>query len=279
MTTVRKEKELLHVAQQSVKMAGSFIRLMSLTNMEIFQKKTNAMYNRVVTNFDLNSERLIKREIRMRYSDHEIHAEESKDEMNEITDEDVLKWYIDPLDGTKAFIKGNLSVVTLSVACCDAKGPLVAAIYNPFTDILYSASRSGPALLNGKEFPTTQAFLLSRSRILIDYSSFLDKKIQRKLSLAEQDGIIGRSFKYDGSIAQHLCLIAQGTLDGAVFYGTGKKGAYWDIAGAILILNRQNIKITNFDRKKITPESQIFDQLIVAPPKVHTQLIKWVNKL
>lgn len=273
------EEELLKVAEQSVAMAGSFIRLMSLSKLQIFQRKKATIYNKIVTNFDLASERLIKREIEMNFPDHEIHAEESEMELEIDTGKHEYQWFVDPLDGTKAFIKGNLAFVSLSVACCDSEGVVVAAIYNPFTDILYSASRSGKALMNGLPLPQPRAFLLSRSRIIIDFSGEIKDKIKQKLALAEHKGFIGRMFRYDGSIAQHLCLIAQGTIDGAIFYGSGEKGAYWDIAAGILILEKQDIKITDFNGDTITHKSKIFDQLIIAPPKIHTQLLKWVRSL
>ena len=63
-------------------------------------------------------------------------------------------------------------------------------------------------------------------------------KIQRRLATADLSNDIGRIFRFDGSIAQHLALIAQGTLDGAILWGAGTKGAYWDVAGGFLLLEK-----------------------------------------
>ena len=57
----------------------------------------------LVTVTDLNSENIIKSIIRASYPDHDLLAEESEKESSE---SDFL-WIIDPLDGTKEFIKKN----------------------------------------------------------------------------------------------------------------------------------------------------------------------------
>ncbi|MHA2297867.1 MAG: inositol monophosphatase family protein, partial [Candidatus Hodarchaeales archaeon] len=232
------EEEILHVAEESVRMAGNFLRLMSLEDMQVFQKDFGRDY---VTNFDLESERLITNEIKMYFPEHKIQAEEKIHD--DFGKKDVV-WYIDPLDGTKAFMRGSFAYVSLSAAARDKKGLIAAAIYNPFTDMLYAASRSGRTLLNGKEIPDLEHMPLNEARILMDFHDSIDKRIQETLGMADIKKTIGRIFKLEGSIAQHLALIAQGTLDGAIMWGAGRKGQYWDIAAGILVLEKQKVKVT-----------------------------------
>ncbi|UCG90464.1 MAG: inositol monophosphatase, partial [Candidatus Heimdallarchaeota archaeon] len=125
------------VAEQAAKMAGSCLRLLSFEKLQIFRKGKSD----VVTNFDMESERLIKNHILMHFPDHIIQAEESKIDLQSLP-ENVI-WFIDPLDGTKAFLRGNFAFVSMSIAAWDKSGVLAGVVYNPFTDMLYSAAKGG----------------------------------------------------------------------------------------------------------------------------------------
>ncbi|MHA2272694.1 MAG: inositol monophosphatase family protein [Candidatus Hodarchaeales archaeon] len=267
------EAEYLRVAEQAVRMAGSFLRLMSLEDLRVFKKDGGE----IVTNFDLESERLITNAIRMHFPDHKIVAEEAGDTTTHGPHRIV--WYVDPLDGTKAFLRGNFAYVCVAVGVRDHEGLVAGCLLNPFVDMLYTASRSGRARLNGVPLFPVDDRPLNKARMLIDFSSRLPQHIQRTLSMADVQGVVGRTFRLDGSISQHLALIAQGTLDGGIFWGVGRKGNYWDIAGAIQILEKLNVIITNLEGEPITPTSEIFDQLVVGPPVLHAEVLDWAASI
>jgi len=188
-------------------------------------------------------------------------------------------WFIDPLDGTKAFLRGNLAFVCMSIAAWDETGLLAGVVYNPFTDMLYSSAKSSSAYLNGSVLPPPSTFPLKEARLLIDFSNRLPLGTQKQLAIADLDDVIGRSYRLGGGISQHLMLVAQGTLHGALFWGAGRKGKYWDIAAAALILERLGVKMTTLEGKAIHPTDKLFDQLIIARPKLHKEMIRWVEKL
>ena len=264
------ETEYLRVAEEAVRMAGSFLRLMSLEDLQVFRKGKRD----IVTNFDLESERLITNTIKMYFPDHQIVAEESPKEEKYGPQRAV--WYVDPLDGTKAFLRGNFAFVTVCIGVRDTEGLVAGAILNPFTDMLYTASRNGAACLNGVKLPIPEEIALKKARMLIDFSGALPNHMKRALAAADILKVVGRIFRLDGSISAHLALIAQGTLDGGLFWGVGRKGNYWDIAGALQILEKVKIKVTNLQGEAIQPTSEIFDQLVVARPKLHAEILDWV---
>ncbi|UCG90474.1 MAG: hypothetical protein JSU57_01720, partial [Candidatus Heimdallarchaeota archaeon] len=133
--------------------------------------------------------------------------------------------------------------------------------------------------LNKNPLPKPRTCPINKARLLIDFSSRLSDPLKRELAIADLTGKIGRSYRLGGGISQHLMLIAQGTLDGGLFWGAGRKGEFWDIAAAAIILERLGFKFTNLEGKPIHPSDQVFDQLIVAAPSLHKQLLKWVNEL
>lgn len=267
------EEEYIRVAEQAVRMAGSFLRIMSLEDLRVFKKDGGEIF----TNFDLESERLITNAIKMHFPDHEIMAEESAGKAPHGPSHIV--WYVDPLDGTKAFLRGNFAYVSITVGVRDHEGLVAGCILNPFTDMLYSACRSGRARLNGVPLFPIDDRPLAKARMIIDFSSRLPKHIQRALTMADILGVVGRTFRLDGSISQHLALIAQGTLDGGIFWGVGRKGEYWDIAGALQILEKLNVKVTNLEGEPILPSSEIFDQMVVGPPGLHSEILDWAASI
>lgn len=266
-------EDLQTVAEQAAKMAGSFLRLLSFKGLQVFRKGTGD----IVTNFDMESERLIKNHILMHFPDHVIQAEESKIDLSTLPDSVI--WFIDPLDGTKAFLRGNFAFVSLSIAAWDKTGVLAGVVYNPFTDMLYSCARNGEVRLNNTPLPLPRTSSIIKARLLIDFSDQLPDSLQKELAIADLTGKIGRTYRLGGGISQHLMLIAQGTLHGGLFWGAGWKGEFWDIAAAALILKELGFEFTNLEGNPIHPSDQVFDQLLVGAPPLHQQLLEWVADL
>jgi len=264
-------KEIRKVAEEAVRTAGSFLRLMSIDNLEVFRKQGH-----LISIFDIEAERLIRNRIHMSFPDHQVLTDFTSSSGNE----DVqVTWYVDPLDGTKAFLKGQIAFVSLSAAAVDNDGLIAAAIYNPFTDVLYSASRDEEVFLNNRVIHTPKEVGILNARILVDFSKSIPNQIQHRLATADLVSDIGRIFRFDGSIAQHLALIAQGTLDGAILWGSGEKGNYWDIAAGILLLDKLGFVSTDLHGLLITPESLSFDQLVIGQPALHNEMLEYVKEL
>ncbi|WP_157180738.1 inositol monophosphatase family protein [Actinopolymorpha alba] len=57
-------------------------------------------------------------------------------------------WYLDPVDGTTNYASG-LPWCSFSLALCDADGPALGVVADPFRGEVFSAVRGGPALCNG----------------------------------------------------------------------------------------------------------------------------------
>ena len=58
-------------------------------------------------------------------------------------------WIVDPLDGTRAFVKGRPEWV-ISIAAVRDGEPIVGVIFNPVTDEMFTATLGGGAHRNGE---------------------------------------------------------------------------------------------------------------------------------
>lgn len=99
-----------------------------------------------VTNVDPEAEKIVRDVIRSHFPDHGILGEEIEQENPNAE----LKWIIDPIDGTKQFIRG-IPVYGCIIALYKNEQPLVAVIDVPETGSLYHAIKGEGAYLNGKK--------------------------------------------------------------------------------------------------------------------------------
>jgi myo-inositol-1(or 4)-monophosphatase len=91
-----------------------------------------------VTIADRAAETVIRELIAARYPEHGVYGEEHGYE----TGSSPLTWVIDPIDGTRAFITGQLHWGVL-VALYDGEKPVLGGMYQPYTGELFTGGPSG----------------------------------------------------------------------------------------------------------------------------------------
>jgi len=93
-----------------------------------------------VTIADRAAEEVIRAEIARAYPDHGIHGEEQGKQAGT----SPLTWVIDPIDGTRSFILGQLHWATL-IALHDGVRPVLGVVHQPFVGETFLAARGGLA--------------------------------------------------------------------------------------------------------------------------------------
>jgi len=153
-------------------------------------------------------------------------------------------WLVDPLDGTKEFIKRN-GEFTVNIALIENGKPILGVVYAPVLKHTYSGVEGLGAFKKEKdnlisEIKTadyrTQKLkvVASRSHAGPDLQSFLD-------SLGEYDVIsMGSSLK--------LCLVAEGK---AHVYPRLGPTMEWDTAAAHAIVNAAGGQVTNLEKEPL----------------------------
>src|SRR5450631_2303957 len=132
----------LCAAVEAARLAGSYQRHRFTSPLAIDMKGDKDL----VTEVDRESERLIVEFLLQRYPDHTILAEEGTYPVRS----SGLRWIIDPLDGTTNYAHG-FPWFCVSIGL-EAEGELVAgAIFNPFYDELFTATKGGGAYMNGRK--------------------------------------------------------------------------------------------------------------------------------
>lgn len=169
-----------------------------------------------VTRADREADRLL----RSRLSDLVPAAwlsEETADDPSRLAEEKL--WVVDPLDGTKEFIKG-LAEFTVAVALVERGAPLLAVVHNPASGDMFWAARGQGAFRNGRPISVVEGTTLLASRSELDRGEF--EPFAQAWSVTAV-----------GSIEFKLALVAAG--DGAATLSRGPKHE-WDVcAGALIV--------------------------------------------
>ena len=104
------------------------------------EDKRNFMGYDPVTAADREAEEVIRAAIRRAYPDHGIHGEEHGRE----TGSSPCTWVIDPIDGTKSFILGQLHWGVL-IALHDGTRPVAGVVHQPYVGETFVGAIGGPA--------------------------------------------------------------------------------------------------------------------------------------
>lgn len=172
----------------------------------------------------------------------------------------VVCWVIDPIDGTRNFIRGVPWFATC-VTAMSGGWPIASATYDPLRDVCYSAQREGGTWEGSRRLSVASAHttltgeapasgpataLTGRNpRPLVAIPS-TRHETARSLVLRSLDEFVVRNL---GSSALHLALVAAGQLDAALL--TGCK--LWDIAAGWLMVTESGGRMTRLDGGDLFP--------------------------
>lgn len=163
----------------------------------------------IATTADLAAEKIIIDNIRKKYPGHKIYSEEmGGSEIGEWV------WYVDPLDGTKEYVRGLGDYGCLIAV--ERNGGLVAcAIHECGSGDIYSASKGGGAYFNSKKLRVSGTNELSKS--IVGYHlpgrSAGNDKIDRQLKILSSlipSVYIVRPGSWD---AKNMSFVARGGYD------------------------------------------------------------------
>ena len=100
----------------------------------------------IATNVDLEAEKLIVELIRAEYPEHSVFSEEQ----GLSGPKSEYQWIIDPLDGTKQYLR-NLPNFSCNICLTFKEKAIVSVVYFPLFKRLYSAAEGLGAFVDGRK--------------------------------------------------------------------------------------------------------------------------------
>jgi myo-inositol-1(or 4)-monophosphatase len=215
-----------------------------------------------VSEADLAADDLLQNRLKPARRDYGWLSEETTDDHSRLTAR--RSFVVDPIDGTRAFIKGRPEFV-VSIAVIDAGEPVAAAVFDPSTDRLWDAIRGGGARLNGAAIRVSGHRKIKGARILGDPG---------RLPVLRE---MGADASTVNSAALRLALAAQGAFDAVV----AERAKWdWDVAAGALILMEAGGVITSRNGAPLVfnGEPPLQPAPLAAGPALHALLRERLNQ-
>ena len=225
--------------------------------------------NTIVTKADTEINQMVIDRVCENYPDYGVYGEEDS------FGRDRQKlWVCDPVDGTAMFARGIPTAVFSLALVIDGESAL-GAVYDPWTDRMYSAVKGGGAFCNDKPIRVNDSRLGEKgvvSNIDIWPMAELFPEMLHLLNELNQD-----TYMVSIGSAINACMqVARGSFVVETFAGT--KGKNVDIAAAKIIVEEAGGKVTN-----IYGEEQRYDRdikgAIISNGVVHDEILKMIKEV
>ena len=232
-------KKLLPEVLEIAEVAGEKIMQVYREGFEVETKEDNSP----VTTADLAANAHIEKELEKLLPLFPILSEESESINFEERSKRETYWLVDPLDGTKEFIKRR-DTFTVNIALIHKNKSILGVIVAPALNVSYYACKGSGCFKQDQDLPEEQiqarqlpkrpVFAESRSHPGEVLSNFLDNV---KADLGDLDSIsMGSSLK--------MCLVAEGTVD---LYPRLGLTSEWDTGAAHCIVDEAGGQLVKTD--------------------------------
>ncbi|RZD17750.1 MAG: 3'(2'),5'-bisphosphate nucleotidase [Candidatus Acididesulfobacter diazotrophicus] len=220
--------------------------------MEIYKKDFSVVYkndNSPLTEADKKSNDIICSRLKETYPEIPIISEENKEVPYDTRKSWEYYWLIDPLDGTKEFIKKN-GEFSVNIALIKKNRPIISVIYAPALNLLYYAEEGNGAFkiddkgqkyklpLYDNKSENLIKVVSSKSHSNVETERFIDnlRNHYKNVELLSK----GSSLK--------ICLVAEGIAD---IYPRLGQTMEWDIAAGDIIASEAGKKLYKYEDGKI----------------------------
>ncbi|MEG6508735.1 3'(2'),5'-bisphosphate nucleotidase CysQ [Methyloligella sp. 2.7D] len=215
-----------------------------------------------VSEADLAVDAALKRELETPRKDYGWLSEETEDDRSRLSRSHV--WVVDPIDGTRAFVR-SIPEWTISAALIADGAPVLGAVYNPVTDEFFHAIKGGGAFLNDEPIRVGTDKGLAGARLIA--SGGLFRKAMWRDPWPEVET------RWVNSVAYRLALVAADQAEATISMSPKSE---WDVAAAALIVEEAGGAVTDhagkpFAYNQATPK---IPSVIGAPPAIHHAIIE-----
>jgi myo-inositol-1(or 4)-monophosphatase len=218
----------------------------------------------LVTEVDLECERMCREVLGERFPDHDVLAEEQGSGASPPKGS-RHRWVFDPIDGTTNYAHG-LPIFCASLGLEIDGRVQVGAIYDPTRRELFTAERGHGAYLNGQALRVSSTPLLGDALLVTGFP--YDVHTQAGDLVAMFGAFLGRAraVRRLGSAALDLCYVAAGRFE--AFWEQHLKP--WDVAAGGLIVEEAGGRVTGMDGSPFDPAAA---HLVASNGHVHDQML------
>jgi 3'(2'), 5'-bisphosphate nucleotidase len=232
--------------------------------------------NEPVTVADRRASELIVSGLAQAFPDDVIISEENADDLRRLSARRV--WYIDPIDGTKDFIRGEDGFCVMIGLCVDHR-PAVGVIYQPVHRRLFAAAAGGGTWLAAPDAPPVRARVSSVSELA--EVRLVASKSHRGSSIDQVKSALGISNELNiGSVGLKLSVIALGERD--LYVNPSSKTSSWDTCAPEALLAEAGGRLTDIQGAPLRYDAEVIAHmrgLVASNGAVHQAVIDKLSPL
>ena len=256
----------LEVAREAALQAGALILRYHKTDVVVDRKAGDEP----VTRADREASDLIVDALRRAFPADLIVSEEATGDLSLVASAPRI-WFIDPLDGTRDFIRGHTGFAVM-IGLCEAGRPCLGAVYQPTGERLFLAVRGQGATLESPEgrgpLRCSEVADLTRIRLVASKSHRTGKidEVKGALGIADELNV--------GSVGLKLGLIALAERD--LYVNPSSKSSAWDTCAPEAILLEAGGRITDLEGQPLRYDREELKNdrgLIASNGIVHDEVV------
>jgi myo-inositol-1(or 4)-monophosphatase len=222
----------------------------------------------LVTEADLEAERMCRRVLAERFPSHAILAEELDSEPGRGPHADHC-WVFDPIDGTTNYAHG-LPIFCAALGLEIGGRMDVAAVYDPTRRELFTAERGGGAYLNGTRLRVSNASNLIEALLVTGFPYTIHEDADEILGLFGEFVRRARAVRRLGSAALDMAYVAAGRFD--AFWEDDLKP--WDVAAASLLVEEAGGVVTGTDGSPFLVRA---GHVLASAPGLHQPMLDTIR--
>ena len=177
-------------------------------------------------------------------------------------------WVVDPLDGTREFVKG-IPEFCVSIGFVEDGRPVAGGIYNPATDEAFLGAIDSGVTYNGKPTRPSQRKTLNDALVLASRS---------EVKRGEWKSFENAAFQVRpmGSVAYKLALVSAGLAD-ATFTLTPKNE--WDVVAGVALVQSAGGFVSTLEKTTLTANRRdpLLSGLLASGPFLKDELLALVE--
>ncbi len=216
--------------------------------------------NDLLTKYDIEVNDIILEYLENKYPEISIVSEES----SEIAKESEYSFYIDPIDGTRNFVR-NIPVFFIGIGLVKNKKTILSITFNPITKDMFYAIKNKGAFLNGKQIKVSDRSL-RLSDIIV--RTLPNKTLEKRVV----SNIISDVHQVKNNMCCHdeISGIACNRYDGFISEGSSP----WDYCHYLLV-EEAGGKVTDWSGEEFDVSK---NNIIISNKIIHNELLKVVGR-
>ena len=258
-------KSTNHILDTALEISDQAAELIRLSSKKIKSFKSKGEISNLVTQTDIEADKLISSKIKETFPEHNIVSEElgSNNLHSDYT------WYIDPIDGTNNFVH-NYPSFAVSIGIFYKDNPFAGVVYDIPNSEKYFALKNQGSYCNDSQISVSKTKQFKEGLFVTGFIPYDQKYIDKNLQIIKNINLNSHGVRRLGAASLDMCHVAKGVLEGFWEYNLQP----WDTAAGNIIVTEAGGTVSDDKNKNFD-----FDKCIIASNgKVHDEFVDIIQK-